>query len=180
MCNDPAWKGLTGGPSVCSPCLKCPLGSSALFPFHFLPMPPTTICLSRSCHMQITAHSSLIMSFLITSVRNNFPFSAFRWNLFWTIYRVLSHIALDSNLSNLLYKISIILSIRNCKSQVGLGYSALENKKKKKKGNIQWHSYKCMILFPCYISISSELGFHETILHHVEKWSVTITRGTWK
>lgn len=68
-----------------------------------------------------------------------------------------SHIALDSNLSNLFYYISIILNIRNCKSQDRLGYGTSPTMTK-----IQW------VQMQMYNSISSELGFHSIILCHVE------------
>lgn len=63
----------------------------------------------------------------------------------------------DSLLSNLLHYISIILNIRNCKSQDRLGYGTSPTMTK-----VQW------VQMQMYNSINSEPGFYSVILHHVE------------
>lgn len=103
MCSDPALKGLNAGPSVCSPFFKRPLGSPTPFPFHLSWMPITTICLSRSYHIQMIAqviHLWLCLSWSPWSEAIS-PFQHSDKICFEPCIWCYSHIALDSNLSNL-------------------------------------------------------------------------------
>ena len=151
------WPALKG-PNA-SPFLKHRSGSPAPLPFHLSWMPSTIICLLRSYHIQMTAHLIHLWLRLSQSPWSE-AVSLFQHSdkvYFEMCIWCYSHIALDSNLSNLFYYISIILNIRNCKSQDRLGYGTLPTMTK-----IQW------VQMQMYNSISSELGFHSIILCHVE------------
>ena len=106
-------------------------------------MPSTIICLLRSYHIQMTAHLIHLWLCLSQSPWSEVV-SLFQHSdkvYFEPCIWCYSHIALDSNLSNLFYYISIILNIWNCKSQDRLGYGTLPRMTK-----LSGCKCKCIIL----------------------------------
>lgn len=155
------WPALKG-PNA-SPFLKHPLGSPTPFPFHLSWRPSTIICPQRSYHIQMTAHLIHLWLCLSPSPWSE-AVSLFQHSdkvYFEPCIWCYSHIALDNNLSHLFYCVSIILNIRNCKSQDRLGYGTLPTMIQIQRAQMQM-----------YNSISSELAFHSITLCHVE-------RGRW-